>query len=213
MNLNEIEQHWKNWAEEFKLDIRATTKTQTIKDLEISSLYRAFKKTPYFSQNNCEVLEVGCGNGHNCFSLTNLIPNFNFTGVDFISEMITSANKIKNSNEIFSEIKFFQGNILTLNENTNLEDKYSIIFTNRCLINLNTHELQVKALEQLYDKVADGGYIILIENIEQSYSKQNKLREYVGLDKRTPDKFNLFIDESHFVEYAKQKLSLQYVEN
>jgi len=213
MNLNEIEQHWKNWAEEFKLDIRATTKTQTIKELEISALYQAFKKTPYFAQENCKVLEVGCGNGHNCFRLINLMPNLNFTGVDFIPEMIASANEIKSSNPQFNTMNFFQGNILTLDESTYLDDKYAIIFTNRCLINLNTHELQIKALNQLYNKVIDGGYIILIENIEQSYSKQNQLREFVGLDKRTPDKFNLFIDESNFVEQAKQKLNLLYIKN
>lgn len=28
MELNEIEQHWKNWAKEFKLDVRATTNTR-----------------------------------------------------------------------------------------------------------------------------------------------------------------------------------------
>ena len=213
MNLGEIEQHWKNWAGEFKLDLRATTKTRTIKELEISALYRAFKKTPFFSQKGCEVLEVGCGNGHNCFSLSNLIPNFIFTGVDFIPEMVLSANEIKNSNPNYNTTKFFEGNILKLYENTNLEDKYHIIFTNRCLINLNTQELQTKALDQLHDKTADGGYIVLVENIEQSYSKQNQLRESVGLKKRTPDKFNLFINEPEFLAYAKQKLNLLHVES
>jgi len=213
MNLNEIEKHWKHWAEEFKLDIRATTKTPTIKKLEISALYRAFKKTPYFSQKGCKVLEVGCGNGHNCFSLFELMPNIIFTGVDFISEMIDSANEIKNSTPNFKSMNFFEGNILKLDQNPNLEDKYAIIFTNRCLINLNTHDLQITALEQLQNKVSDGGYIILIENIEQNYSNQNKLRTSVGLEERTPDKFNLFIDEPSFVKHAEQKFDLLYMEN
>jgi SAM-dependent methyltransferase len=213
MNLDEIENHWKGWAEEFKLDLRATTKTRTIKELEISALYRAFRKTPFFLEKGCEVLEVGCGNGHNCFSLSSLISNFNFTGVDFIPEMVTSANEIKNSSPSFNGMKFFEGNILKLDINTNLENKYHIIFTNRCLINLNTHELQAKALDQLYDKTADGGYIVIVENIEQSYSKQNQLRVSVGLKKRTPDRFNLFINEAEFISYAKQKLNLLHVES
>ncbi len=67
MDLNEIEQHWKNWAKEYRYQLRATTKTPTIKKLEIFALYQAFKKTQFFSQEGCRVLEIGCGNGHNCF--------------------------------------------------------------------------------------------------------------------------------------------------
>ncbi len=213
MNLNEIKQHWNNWAKEFELDIRATTKTRTIKELEISALYRAFKKTSFFTQNECKVLEVGCGNGHNCFFLSDLLPKFNFTGVDFIPKMISSAKKIKKTNHKYSNMKFFEGNIIELDKNTNLEDKYHIVFTNRCLINLNTHNLQLEALEQLYNKTAEGGYIILLENIEQPYSRQNQLRTSVGLEKRTPDKFNLFINEPKFIAHAEQKLNLIHTEN
>jgi len=213
MDLDEIEQHWKGWAEKYKLQLRATTKTGTIKELEVLALYRAFKKTPFFSQKGCEVLEVGCGNGHNCFRLLDMIPGFTFTGVDYIPEMISNANKIKASCPEFDTINFFVGNVLNLDENTNLKERYNIIYTVRCLINLNTHELQLDALEQLYRKTAHGGYIVLIENIAKTYSKQNQLREFVGLEKRTPAEFNHFIDEAKFLSYAEQKLNLVYVED
>jgi SAM-dependent methyltransferase len=213
MDLNEIEQHWKNWAEQFKTDLRATTKTRTIKELEISALYRAFKKTPFFSRNDCHILEVGCGNGHNCFKLFDLFPNFTFTGVDLIPEMISSANEIKNSNLQYEKMNFFVGNVLALNDCIGLEDQYQIVFTDRCLINLNTHELQINALDQLYRKTEEGGYIVLIENVYETYCKQNHLRKSVGLKKRMPDKFNLFINESRFLSHAEKKLSLVDVED
>lgn len=213
MDLSEIEQHWKNWAREFKTDIRATTKTRTIKELEISALYQAFKKTPFFLQTNGHILEVGCGNGHNCFRLFDLIPNFAFTGVDFIPEMISSANEIKNSNPKYGTMNFFIGNVLALDDCIGLEDQYQIVFTDRCLINLNTHELQLNALDQLYRKTAEGGYIVLIENVNETYSKQNHLRESVGLKQRTPDKFNLFINESRFLSHAEKRLTLVAVED
>jgi len=82
MELNEIENHWKNWAREFKSDIRATTKTRTIKELEVNALFKAIASTPLIAQKGCEVLEVGCGNGHNCFMLSDHLPGFSFTGVD-----------------------------------------------------------------------------------------------------------------------------------
>ena len=208
MDLEQIEQHWKNWAEKFDTDIRATTKTETIKKLEVAALHRAFKKTPFISQKECHVLEVGCGNGHNCFRLFDLMPDCSFTGVDFIPEMIKNATKIKIKNKEYSNIDFFIGNALTLDENKNLKEYYDIVFTDRCLINLNTVELQINALEQLYKKTKKGGYIIIIENINETYNNQNTLRKSVGLPERTPDKFNLFISDSVLLEYAKKNLTL-----
>lgn len=208
MQLHEIEEHWKGWAQQFEGDLRATTKTRTIKDLEINEFYRVFKNSPLNSKDPCNVLEVGCGNGHNCFGLAQRLPHFKFTGVDFVPEMITHADSIKATDERFSEIDFFEGNILKLDENAHLDVEYDITFTNRCLINLNTHELQNQALDQLVGKTANGGYIVLIENVKHTYDQQNQLRTLAGLPARTPDKFNLFLDEPKFLEHAQQRLTL-----
>jgi len=213
MDLKEIKQHWKNWAEEFKLDLRATTKTPTIKKLEIAAFLQAIKKTPYFSQQGIDVLEVGCGNGHNCFSLSELIPQFSFTGVDYIPEMIVNAKRIQQTKPVYEPLRFYEGNILALTENQNLKENYHIVFTNRCLINLNNDRLQFDALDQLSEKTCTGGYIICIENIKQSYSRQNSLRTSVGLTERTPDKFNCFIDEELFIAHSSKKLDLLYAES
>ena len=213
MDLAAIKQHWENWAKEYQSDLRATTKTPTIKELEIQALYRAFKKTPFFQQSGVEVLEVGCGNGHNCFRLAEAIPNFNFTGIDFVAGMISPAQKIKESHEKYQKMNFYLGNILELEKNSNLQEHYSIVFTDRCLINLNTPQLQEKALDQMYLKTMWNGYIVLIENVSETYSNQNKLRESVGLKRRTPEAFNLFLRESTFIQYAKQRLHLVYCED
>lgn len=213
MELNEIERHWTNWAKEFKLDVRATTKTRTIKELEIAALGRSFKKTHFFGRTNCRVLEVGCGNGHNCFMLSDLFPDFVFTGVDFIPEMISNAIEIRSSQPKYASLNFHTGNILTLDDCGNLDEQYHIVFTDRCLINLNTHELHKNALDQLYRKTIPGGYVVLIENVQDTYSRQNRLRESVGLKPRTPEAFNLFIDEPAFLPYAKTMLTLLSVED
>ncbi|MDF1642008.1 methyltransferase domain-containing protein [Thalassolituus oleivorans] len=213
MDLDQIEAHWTKWAKEFQQDIRATTKTRTIKYLEVDALYRAIKKTEFFSRGDAKVLEVGCGNGHNCFMLAKVLPRFSFTGVDFILDMVNSALEIRNSSTDYSGMNFFQGNVLKLDECENIADQYDIVFTDRCLINLNTHELQRSALDQLYEKVAPGGYLILIENVQSTYERQNIVRKSSGLEPRTPDSFNLFIDEESFLRHAKTLFSLLAVED
>lgn len=208
MELKEIEQHWKNWAKEFKQDVRATTKTPTIKALEVAAFHQAFKQTPFAEKTGYQVLEVGCGNGHNCFALSDLMPKVNFTGVDLIPEMIDNANKIKQSHAKYAGMNFLVGNVLSLDSNSDLKNQYDVVFTDRCLINLNTHELQTKALDQLCRKTAQGGYIFLIENVQETYGNQNRLRELTGLQPRTPDKFNLFLNEAAFLAHAKKNLTL-----
>lgn len=208
MELTEIEKHWTNWAKEFGRDIRATTKTRTIKELEISALSGAIKQTPFYKQKGSRVLEVGCGNGHNCFMLFDLLPELSFTGVDLIPEMIANANKIKHSTPKYATTNFLVGNVLSLDGCAGLEDQYEIVFTDRCIINLNSHALQVKALDELSRKTVSGGYVILIENVKETYDKQNRLREAVGLKARVPDVFNVFLDEPSFLAHAKKTLTL-----
>ena len=213
MEMDKIKQHWRSWAEEYKTDLRATTKTRTIKELEISALYRAFKRTRFCDSDTCRVLEVGCGNGYNCFRLSELLPSFSFTGVDFIPEMVEHALDIKGSRPEYDSLAFFQGDVLALDSCSHLKDQYDILFTDRCLINLNTHELQERALDQLFAKTVPGGYIVLIENAARSHARQNVLREAAGLRARVPDQYNLFLDEARFLSYACRKLKLLDVQS
>jgi hypothetical protein len=77
-----------------------------------------------------------------------------------------------------------------------LEETYDIVFTVRCLINLNEVALQKQAVSTLASRVRPGGYLLMIENSMASYRKQNECREFLGLSPRQPAAFNLFFDES-----------------
>lgn len=213
MDLPEIERHWKAWADEYKADLRATTKTPTIKELEVAALHRAFRKSPDFARAGCRVLEVGCGNGHNCFRLFDRNPHASFTGVDFIPEMIASARERQSSDPRYRAMRFVVGNVLELDGCAELEERYEVVFTDRCLINLNSHELQAAALDQLCRKTADGGHVVLIENVLGTHREQNRLRESVGLSPRQPAEFNRFLDETRFLAHAAGELTLLEVED
>ncbi|MBF0198791.1 MAG: class I SAM-dependent methyltransferase [Planctomycetes bacterium] len=206
MNLTEIEQHWKNWATTYKQDLKATTKTSTIKKLEVDALARSIKTITHNKPLN--ILEVGCGNGFNCFLLSQHFPDHNFTGVDFIPEMVEHALATKEADYPESKVSFLQANVLELESHKGILDHYDIIYTDRCLINLNTSELQENALKQLSHKLKDKGHLILIENIEQTYNQQNQLRQMADLAPRKPADFNKFIDENSYLKFAEQRLGL-----
>jgi SAM-dependent methyltransferase len=214
MDLDEIKKHWVNWAKEFETDLRATTKSTTIKKLEINALYKAIQETHPFPAENIEVLEVGCGNGYNCLALSDLFPYFNFTGVDFVPEMIENAKNLQsNSVAKYSRITFHVGDILKLENNKNLKEKYHFVFTDRCIINLNTLDLQLKAFDQLLKKVEKYGYLIILENTVQNYQRQNDCRVAAGLPGRVPARYNLFLDEDKFLDHAKNSTKLVHVDD
>jgi len=214
MNLNEIKQHWEKWAQEFETDLRATTKSPTIKRLEIDAIYRAIKKTRFFGMKDVDILEIGCGNGYNCFALSELFPDFNFTGIDYIPEMIASAKKLQSTaSGKDSRISFEVADVLNLESEKKIKSQYHIIFTDRCIINLNTPDLQIKAFNQLSKKVSKNGHLIILENFIQNYERQNNCRKSVGLPERVPAEYNLFIDENKFLLNLKKQMKLDHVDD
>jgi len=214
MDLNEIRNHWDKSAREFETGLRATTKSLPIKRLEIAALYKAIKKTHLYNIRETDVLEVGCGNGHNCFFLSDALPNFNFTGVDYVPEMIKNAKKFQaNDSKKYSRILFRTGNILDLKNNKNIKKEYPIVFTDRCVINLNTTALQLEAIDQLLGKVAQDGYLIILENFTQPYKRQNDLRKSVCLPERVPAEYNLFIDEDVLLSHITKSMELTLVDD
>jgi ubiquinone/menaquinone biosynthesis C-methylase UbiE len=193
LELDGIRAHWKDWATKYGTELRATTKTSTVKAIEIDALARAIRAIEAERGSDLRVLEMGCGNGQNCIGLSRMFPSATFIGIDFIAEMVDAANSLKKENGISdANLLFQEGNVLELNLP---EASFDIVFTDRCLINLNTDLLQQQAIKSLSEKLKDGGYLLMIENSQQTYDDQNRARTAVGLNPRTPAEFNHFFNE------------------
>jgi SAM-dependent methyltransferase len=203
MNLQEIKHHWESWAKQYSTDLRATTKTSTIKKLEINAIANAIRNAGFGEAASAEVLEVGCGNGYNCFAISSIFPRFSVTGIDYVPEMVDHAKEILRSQAPAANLAFHVGDALNLDKNTLLKDSYDIIFTDRCIINLNSHELQFDALRQVISKTKQNGHIIILENFIQARQRQNELRRSVNLPERKAPEYNHFIDEEQLVSFAK----------
>ena len=210
MEMDQIRDHWDSLAKKYGLDLKSTTKTPTIKKLEINALARAISNTKDAAQTK-SILEVGCGNGHNIFALSRLFPDYYFHGLDYSEEMITLAHRIKRESPS-RNVKFDVANVLNLTNNNALEKEYNLVFTDRLLINLNSWKLQQQGLTQLLSRVKKGGYLLIIENFMHAYENQNYLRELIGLRARTPDPYNKFIDEAKLESFACDELNLKLLQ-
>ena len=209
MEMDEIRAHWTELAKTKGDSLGATTRTKSIKKLEIDVLSRWIKKKGAGWKN---ILEVGCGNGTNCIELGKLFPDIHFYGVDYINEMIANA-KIRA--KTIPNVTFDVDDATTLKTAISTSKKFNAIITDRCLINLNTIELQKSALKNIFTHLDFGGYYFMLENSVSSYANQNKMRELVGLKKRLPAEFNCFLDDDVILEYLRNELSasLEIVDN
>ncbi len=194
MEQNAIKAHWENWAQIYKDSLRATTKSPTPKMVEIHTFVRAIRKVmENTGRTTLNILEAGCGHGRNCLSLLEHFPDCTFSGFDFVPEMIESAKTLREQRTISPEkVHFSVGNVLYPDFKP---ESFDVIFTNRCLINLNSDALQHEAIGKLAGLLKTGGTLLMLENSMASYTNQNKAREAVGLEARTPAEFNHFLNE------------------
>ena len=199
--LEHIRKHWENLAEEYGTDFRATTKTNTAKEIELQVLSRIFEELPLDLSSELKVVEAGCGNGLNLFWLFKKFPQFNFKGFDFVPQMITSAIQLRDQENISAEKISFE---VAEFEIPNLPaSEFDVVFTVRGLINVNSDELQLSAITKLASLLKPEGFLILLENSFQSHSKQNDLRNRVGLTARPQATYNHFLDENIIHDYLK----------
>jgi SAM-dependent methyltransferase len=195
----EIENHWQRWAIAHGTNLRATTKNRTAKELEVDALSRAMARHGVPAE--AFILEVGCGNGLNCLELARRHPSWRLDGFDYIAEMVAAAEENRRASLSPDRLSFRRGNVLELDRIEGLKPVYDAVFTDRCLINLNTIELQMQAISAIAARVKPGGLLIMIENSIQAYTNQNRCREVVGLPPRTPDFYNLFFDETKILPH------------
>jgi SAM-dependent methyltransferase len=199
MEIKDIEKHWKDWATQFGEDIRATEKSKTRKALEVDALVRAIKVAGFQSSQNFKVLEAGSGTGHNCIAVAETFPSAVIHGFDFIPEMVANAESLKKTLGL-NNITYSCQDLLKIDQSPLAKERFDIVFTNRCLINLNSHELQQTAVNHLCKLVSENGIMILAENPQKKFDRQNYLRSMLNLPARVPPDFNLLINEDNFIK-------------
>jgi len=190
MELEAIRRHWDEWAAAYGTGLRATTKTPTVKRIELAALERVI--APLVAAGATRILEIGCGNGQNALHLARALPQARITGIDYVPAMVEAAEALRAEAGLGTDrLAFAQGDVLQLDLPV---EGFDVVFTDRCLINLNTTALQIAAFGSIAALLPSGGHLVMIENETQAHARQNDLRELAGLPRRAPATFNHFFD-------------------
>ena len=186
--IDRIRAFWNEQAETHCTGLAATTPDPLLKKLEIDALRRALDP-------DLDTLEVGCGNGYNILELLKTFRG-QLVGVDYASAMVGAAKKALASFDAGDRVEFYVADVL---EDLEFLGKFPQIFTDRCLINLPSLDLQIQALKNLENLLLPGGRLALIECTQQSQERLNDLRGKVGLEPIPYHWHNLYLDEDEFL--------------
>jgi SAM-dependent methyltransferase len=202
--------HWSALARAYGTDLAATTKCRSIKVLEIGALSRAFLRTGHDAPR---VLEVGCGNALNGAALCQAFPRMTWTGCDAVPAMVESARERigRLAGQVRARMRVVGADARTLEPLSG--ERFDVVYTDRCLINLASLEEQVTAAHAIAGVLADGGWFLMLENSRQTHARLNAARRAVGLPFRPAAEYNVFVDEEAFVPRVRDAFDLEGIDD
>ena len=202
---NEIKNFWNTQSEKYRDSYLATTPDFYSHQREANALIKHL-------QDGADILEYGCGNG---VVSRELFKTFNFNsylGIDYSPGMI-SQSKIDFAKESLylksTNCKYDVGDVKE-HRSDHLVD---FVFTDRCLINLENHEDQVKAAKNIHSSLKKDGIFLMMECSKKSLENINVVRERFNLEKINERWHNRYIDEERFLNDTQKHFSLQKVDS
>lgn len=185
------------WNERAKLGENAGSNDFLLKRLEQQVILNTVRE-------GSRILEIGCGNGD---TLIKLAEKRDCTGIglDYAEGMVETARASSENRGCLSRVAFDQGQIPGLPRDLG---EFDYVLTERCLINLESHERQHEAFREIMSTVKKGGYYIMIESFMQGLERTNELRMGLDLQRIDPPWHNVFMDEDFVASWANDAYSL-----
>ena len=164
-----VKAFWESRAQDVSVtDAEVTHRDVWQRWLEIESI------KPYLRSSD-RLIDVGCGTGYTSRALAPLVRET--LGVDYSESMIARARAAA---EGHAGLRFDVADVLALDPL--VLGRFDVALSVRCLINLASWELQLRAIANIAGLLEPGGRFILVEGLADGRRALNALREQVGLE-------------------------------
>ena len=118
--------------------------------------------------------------------------------------MIKNAQKrLKNKSEINVLFK-----IIDVMDLGDYKNKFDVVISDRCLINLPEIDSQKEAIKQIKNSLRPKGYYIMVENFIEGHKSMNKVRSQIGLDKIPIRWHNTFLTQTFISKFVKKHFKI-----
>lgn len=169
-----VNEYYDKQADEHKASSDSTMTDQYIREQET----RMIKAFISLHPSKKEILDVGCGNGYTTDFLTRLYPDNRYTGIDLNDKLLNIARDRGNTCDYQKkDVSFICDDSRCLI----WDNRFDLVISQRCIINLSSWTRQKKALDEIYRVLAPGGCCLLIECFTDGLENNNRARVECGL--------------------------------
>lgn len=198
------------WEDRSSLGYSAGSGDIVLKSLEINNIKK-------YLGNSKNILDVGCGNGITLVDIAKNDKDIKAVGFDYSQGMVDAANEFIKESKLSSNVNVFQCDLNDISvekfKGINLyEDGFDLIFTERCIINLDTLEIQKKAIQNLWKLLKPEGRLILCESFNDGLAEINNLRENISLEKIIKPWHNTYLNLSDLNFLKPERCTMQIKE-
>lgn len=205
-----IREYWESQAKLFKGDPLATNPDEYGRELEIRTLVKHIRKYP----NLKGILDIGCGNGYTTIEIARRLPYIVVTGIDYSENMVRNAHErlCQECDTVRQRVTFAHFDILHRN-NDQFRNKYQMIITARCLINLADFDVQRLTVMNIHSYLKLNGIYLMLENTVQGMNRMNDLRERVRLHRIPMRWHNQYFDENELLPLLEENFHIIDIDN
>jgi SAM-dependent methyltransferase len=148
------------------------------------------------------MVDVGCGSGYATRLLAPLVRET--LGVDFSESMIARARAAATGKP---NLRFEVGNALELDPQA--LGTFDVALSVRCLINLESWELQQRAIANVARLLKPGGRFIFVEGLADGRRNLNAMRVQMGLSEMPTVWHNVDFEEAQLMPYLERFFTLE----
>ena len=193
---SQVKKFWETRAQDQSLtDAEATHSDVWQRWLEIETI------KPFLRPSD-SMVDVGCGSGYATRLLAPLVRET--LGIDFSESMIERARTAAAGKP---NLRFEVGNALDLDPKT--LGTFDVALSVRCLINLESWQLQQRAIENIATLLKPGGRFIFVEGLADGRRNLNAMRAQMGLSEMPNVWHNVDFEESHLMQYLERSFALE----
>ena len=196
MHDSRVKKFWETRAQDQSLtDAEATHSDVWQRWLEIETIKPFLKTTD-------RLVDVGCGSGYATRLLAPLVRET--LGIDFSESMIERARAAAAGK---SGLRFDVANALDLDPGA--LGTFDVALSIRCLINLESWELQQRALENIARLLTPGSRFIFVEGLADGRRALNAMRATMGLSEMPAVWHNVDFEEATLMPWLDRFFTIQ----
>lgn len=175
---------WEQQAKKYGSDVKAVNFDPVSEELEVGIIKKMIGE-------NEVVCDLGCGNGLTLLEIAKDREKSTFYGMDFIADMISSANQLKEKAGL-NNLSFSQADASSEALADDIGIKFDKVITKRLLINLKGDK-KYNAIKSIYNMLKPGGTYIMVECFLEPLQAINEIRGLLDLEEIKVKDFNEYL--------------------